>query len=776
MNAAMQFLSQPVAERVGWVLLHFLWQGAAVAALLAAALLVLRNRSPGARYLVACCALIAMLAAPVGTLALLSRSAPDAVRPSAPALPATPELPEFQGAASEAPVSAEPAGESEPPVLPLSAPAVLPAPPAPMAHPQEPVPWKDRALLFIERNLRWLVAGWLAGVTLLAARLLADFIRVERIRRRGARPVGAALDAAASRLALKLGLRRAVLLFESTLAEVPTAIGWLRPVILLPASLLTRLTPAQLEAILAHELAHVRRHDYLVNLFQTVAETLLFYHPAVHWVSRRIRQERELCCDDLAVAICGNKVAYARALTELAECSVLPSPATCASGGSLLARIRRLLGIKDKRQRPATRWLVGVVPAAILLAVLALGIASAVSTHQAEAASEAPKAKEPEPAAVLAPTSDYEAFLRTVTPPAEGYSLSVDPHLIPHATVCVEHPVEEMWLDEKADRLLCLTAKPHCAVECFDPRSGKMRWTTQVYDAIAIGLIVDSKAGSFAFAPQGTQELIVGDLATGQTLRKISLRPYIPLVLCQGPDETVFVSGQKIEQGQPQKAVLLRIDTRKGTVLQSKERELAQCNAIAWSSATNSLACSFLSQKRDGGCQVVLLNPDSLEEVGQVLASSQALQQLRFAPSGDTLFAGWSDIAQFGNWAWLVERLDLVDHKARSVFKFSGPTEVALPGRRMMYNFPTWRLDCADDGQYLLCSGKGAVHLLRTGNGEDVATLDVLFSRRWPVWEPLYAGCACFGQGGEHIAVSCAGYVFIWRTATSWRRRLLRPN
>jgi beta-lactamase regulating signal transducer with metallopeptidase domain len=96
-------------------------------------------------------------------------------------------------------------------------------------------------------------------------------------------------------------------------------IGWLRPVILLPVSVLAGLTPQMMEAILAHELAHIRRHDYLLNMLQTAIETLLFYHPAVWWVGRKIRQERENCCDDLAVTACGDALIYARALTALSR-------------------------------------------------------------------------------------------------------------------------------------------------------------------------------------------------------------------------------------------------------------------------------------------------------------------------------------------------------------------------------------------------------------------------------------------------------------------------
>src|SRR5262249_62123234 len=132
--------------------------------------------------------------------------------------------------------------------------------------------------------------------------------------------------------------------------------GWLHPVILLPASTLTGLSPGQIESILAHELAHIRRHDYLVNLLQSLVETLLFYHPGVWWVSRRIREERELCCDDLAVGVVGGPVLYAEALCRLerarGEAAAL---AVAASGGSLLARITRLVGAAprghDQRSR-----------------------------------------------------------------------------------------------------------------------------------------------------------------------------------------------------------------------------------------------------------------------------------------------------------------------------------------------------------------------------------------------------------------------------------------
>ena len=178
-------------------------------------------------------------------------------------------------------------------------------------------------------------SGWLAGVVAAHAspdEWLAVGAANEIVR---TAPVAEQWQMAAVRLSRRLHIATPVKLLESTLVDVPTVIGWLKPVMLLPASALAGLAPAQLEAIFAHELAHVRRHDYLVNLLQTVVETLLFYHPAVWWLSARIRAERENCCDDLAVALCGDPVAYARALADLEELRGTGGRLVMAANGAL---------------------------------------------------------------------------------------------------------------------------------------------------------------------------------------------------------------------------------------------------------------------------------------------------------------------------------------------------------------------------------------------------------------------------------------------------------
>ncbi|HEX8685339.1 MAG TPA: penicillin-binding transpeptidase domain-containing protein, partial [Pyrinomonadaceae bacterium] len=184
----------------------------------------------------------------------------------------------------------------------------------------------------------------LAGVMLLSMRTLGGLVLTHRMKLRGAQPVSGLWRERAAEIARKLSLSGPVKVLESSLVSVPTAVGWLRPAILLPASAFTGLTPQQLEAVLAHELAHVRRHDYLVNVLQTGVETLLFYHPAVWWVSRQVRAEREHVCDDMAVRVTGDAMTYARALTRIERLrTTAPRLAMAADGGSLRSRVSRLV-------------------------------------------------------------------------------------------------------------------------------------------------------------------------------------------------------------------------------------------------------------------------------------------------------------------------------------------------------------------------------------------------------------------------------------------------
>jgi len=351
-------LSFGVVETIGWVLLHFIWQGAAIAVLLAAALRLLRKASANMRYLAACSAMVLFVLSAVVTMHL--------VKPTQPDLPMRIDSAESAGR----PIALTPAVEKTPESTSTINPKLTETATVPPG-----ISWKARATASLERLLPHIVLVWILGVLLLSVWHLGGWAQLRRLRRRMVKPVGSAVQAGARRLAELIGVRRAVELMESALVQVPTVVGWVRPVILLPASVLTGLSSEQLEAVLAHELAHIKRYDYLVNMFQAVIEILGFYHPAVWWVSHRIRIERENCCDDVAVRIVGDKVRYARTLTMLEEIRGSSRRlAVAASGGSLLERVRRLVG-KGSQGQERSGWVSAVVVLVVLSAVLPAAVA-----------------------------------------------------------------------------------------------------------------------------------------------------------------------------------------------------------------------------------------------------------------------------------------------------------------------------------------------------------------------------------------------------------------
>jgi beta-lactamase regulating signal transducer with metallopeptidase domain len=341
MPAIDSWMHQPAAQAVGWALLQFVWQGAAVGALTALALAALKRSASDIRYVVSAIGLALMLTLPIVTGAQKYQVLADAASTAAPATDT------FQSRADGVGPPAEVASRGT--ASPAGAANATVTPPARVAAAQPSGFLARLRSLRLEGFLPVLMPVWLVGVSLLSVRLFTGWLWVQRLRTRGVSNADETLRAMTVRLSRRLHIRRAVTLLESRLVEVPTVIGFIKPVVLLPASALAGLTPHQIEAILAHELAHIRRHDYLVNLLQTLVETVLFYHPAVWWLSRRIRIERENCCDDLAVSLCGDPVAYATALADLEALRTSgPTPerhiAMAATGGVLLQRVRRLLG------------------------------------------------------------------------------------------------------------------------------------------------------------------------------------------------------------------------------------------------------------------------------------------------------------------------------------------------------------------------------------------------------------------------------------------------
>jgi len=359
MNAIATLLNHPDLVRLSLVLLHFVWQGAALGLVALALIGALRRTSPAARYMVLLAILVAMAVAPAATFLSLPRAAGPEAAPLS-AAPLRPRVAAIKVGPQQATA-----------VVPSTAQGLGTAP----QKPARPVRGERLryARIWLETRVGWVGVAWFLGVLILSLRLLMGWVGLVCARRRGDQPADDRWQAALSALMARLRVTQPVRLLKSAATQVPAVMGWLRPVILLPASALTGLTPEQIEALIAHELAHVRRHDYLANAFQAVVETLLFYHPAVWWVSSRIRVEREHCCDDLTVACCGDALTYAHALTEMERLrGVAPQPVLMARGGPLLARVRRLLGQASPPSSRSTSWLAGALAVAV---VVALGVA-----------------------------------------------------------------------------------------------------------------------------------------------------------------------------------------------------------------------------------------------------------------------------------------------------------------------------------------------------------------------------------------------------------------
>lgn len=325
MNA---ILLDPWLHRLGLTLLHALWEDAALGLVAWAGLALLRREEARIRYRWACASLAAMVLLPAATFLLLGpRSASSLPMARAAALWAVPVL-----------------GEAR------------------------------QAFSTLDLWLPWLALAWSLGVAFMLLRLGGGLGRLDRLYLAPSHLVPEVWETRLAALARRMGLTRPVRLRLSDRAQSPLALGWFRPTILLPASALLALPVESLEAVLAHELAHLRRGDYLANLLQTFAEALLFFHPAAWWLSRQIREIREHCCDDAAAALLGDPLPLAEGLAALAALRRLPpdpEPALAAARGTLMHRINRLLQPRPA-QFPPLRGLALLLAAATLLGATAL--------------------------------------------------------------------------------------------------------------------------------------------------------------------------------------------------------------------------------------------------------------------------------------------------------------------------------------------------------------------------------------------------------------------
>ena len=339
MNA---LLSNSITDALGWTLLHAVWQGFALVLPTALLVHILRDRSSALRYRVSVVSLLAQVLVSVGTFAWVYKPAMAVSTPAA---------------LTTIPTNTEP---------------------MPWQLLTPPMPWPVQAQQFLTAHLSEFVLIYLIGVAVFALRLAGGWLYLQRLSRTAVQPVSKQLITVTESLRKAMQIGSVVRLRESARVAVPMVVGVLKPILLVPIGLVANLSVAEVEAVLAHELAHVKRHDYAVNLLQSVVEVLYFFHPALWWLSARVREEREHCCDDLAVKTIGDDGrTLAKALAHVEEFRLTQlalaqqtTPALAMALSSkrqlLLHRVRRVLGVPT-RPHVSNGSLAGLTLATLLL-------------------------------------------------------------------------------------------------------------------------------------------------------------------------------------------------------------------------------------------------------------------------------------------------------------------------------------------------------------------------------------------------------------------------
>ena len=407
MNGIAGWITPETMRWMGISLLHFLWQGAAIAAVGFLAMSAARRAST--KHAIGVAALVAMMAAPTMTFWVLRQrsTAVSATRFDVGPYSSTSSMRASVAAGPTAPMSLAP-GEIS-------------------------TRLGSGAETKSSMYLLWFVEVWFLGVMLLSLRPAAGFLLIERLRLKQGRPVMGALRARCLDLQRRIGLNRVIRYCESMQLASPAVVGWFRPVVMLPMAALTGLTTQQLEAVIAHELAHVKRLDPFVNLFQIAAETLLFYHPAVWWMSRCVRAERENCCDDVAMEVCGNAVEYARALATMAEWQSAPAMAMAANRSPLAERVARLLG--------ANKFGGGVRSASVAASVVCLCASIFAGNALIGAAQTNRPSDEQQPAPEVQPVPERDAVIvvrpkpKVAVAPRVEVNLEVKPVIDPETGI-----------------------------------------------------------------------------------------------------------------------------------------------------------------------------------------------------------------------------------------------------------------------------------------------------------------------------------------------------
>jgi len=349
------FIPEHLGKALGWMVLHTLWQATLIGFIAGILMVALRHRPARVRYWTANGALLLILLAAVGTFGYYYKSMGLA------------PLETGHGVLydSSAPVSANNA--------------------IPATDLQRP---KNAAEInmanYFSRHLPLIVALWFLGMSMFLLRLLGNIGYIYYLKNHLNFPVEQFWDDLLQGLVRKTRIGAPISLLESALVRTPMVIGYLKPVILFPIGMINRLDPANVEAILAHELAHIAHRDYLFNILQSIVEALFYFHPAVWWLSSRIRHEREIAADDAAVRLTGNSIEYAKALVIIQDMAFMPLSPSLAFAGQqkrqLIHRVHHILHIQPSTNLAMEKF---IGTCAILLVLLGLGYAQNKNTTSA---------------------------------------------------------------------------------------------------------------------------------------------------------------------------------------------------------------------------------------------------------------------------------------------------------------------------------------------------------------------------------------------------------
>ena len=314
MDFIQQFISEDIIYALGWTVVHSLWQGALVAICLAAAMYLLRNKSAKLRYEVATFSLFSVFVLALSTFIYVYDFAQTSQ---------VQEISLLLGGLGEQTTE----------------------------HNFFQVVVQSFGVFF-DQHISTIVLVWFFGAILFSIRMIGGLAHIQKLKTEQNTPLPFYWQQKLNDLKRKIPVRKSIQLVESALVTMPMIIGAIKPMILLPIGAINALNEKEVEAILAHELAHIYRNDYLINIVQSFIEVLFYFNPAVWWISGNIRLERENCCDDIAVELCGSSIEYVKALVHLQELDQnIPAFAMLFSGPkqNLLNRVKRILNQPQNR-------------------------------------------------------------------------------------------------------------------------------------------------------------------------------------------------------------------------------------------------------------------------------------------------------------------------------------------------------------------------------------------------------------------------------------------